>query len=134
MFRIWVEESYFQPVGQRTLSNQALYQNKNVIVIYSSIRSGTIKMINYVKNRAVAVATEIKDGLNYQTDNGTHSNLEFMNKQEIQSCSSSTETYKLTDLKKPSDIKIAISEKEDFEHELLNCGFNLSGMFNVVII
>ena len=91
-------------------------------------------MINYVKNRAVAVATEIKDGLNYQTDNGTHSNLEFMNKQEIQSCSSSsssTENYKLTELKKPSDIKIAISEKEDFEHELLNCGFNLSGMFNV---
>ena len=134
MFRNWVEESYFQPVGQRTLSNQALYQNKNVIVIYSSIRSGTIKMINYVKNRAVAVATEIKDGLNYQTDNGTHSNLEFMNKQEIQSCSSSsssTENYKLTELKKPSDIKIAISEKEDFEHELLNCGFNLSGMFNV---
>lgn len=24
---------------------------------------------------------------------------------------------------------IAISEKEDFEHELLNCGFKVSGMF-----
>ena len=67
MFRIWVEESYFQPVGQRTLSNQALYQDKNVIVIYTSIRSGTIKMINYVKNRALAIATEILVGLNIKT-------------------------------------------------------------------
>ena len=90
-------------------------------------------MINYVKNRAVAVATEMVDGLNYKTDSETHSNLEFMNKQVIQSCSSSSSSTE-NELKKPSDIKIAISEKEDFEHELLSCGFNLSGMFNVVNI
>lgn len=106
-------------------------------------------MINYVKNRAVAAATEIVDGLNYTTDNETHSNVELMNKQVIllnftlisvmstkfQSCSSSsssTENYKLTELKKSLDIKIAISEKEDFEHELLNCGYNVSGMSSVV--
>ena len=83
LFRIWVEESYFQPVGQRTISNQALYQNKDLIVIYSSFRSGTIKMINYVKNRAVAVATEILDGLHYKTDIKTHSNIEYLNKQVI---------------------------------------------------
>ena len=76
MFRIWVEESYFQPVGQRTLSNQALYQDKNVIVIYTSIRSGTIKMINYVKNRALAVATEILVGLNINT-------YDYMKKQVV---------------------------------------------------
>ena len=80
MFRIWVEESYFQPVGQRTLSNQALYQDKNVIVIYTSIRSGTIKMINYVKNRALAVATEILVGLNIKTDINTH---DYMKKQVV---------------------------------------------------
>ena len=40
-------------------------------------------MINYVKNRAVAAATEIVDGLNYTTDNETHSNVELMNKQVI---------------------------------------------------
>ena len=83
MFRIWVEESYFRPVGQRTQSNQALYQDKNVIVIYSSIRSATIKMINYVKNRAVAVATEIFEGLNNSTDTETYSNEECKNRKVV---------------------------------------------------
>ena len=77
MYRIWVEESYFQPVGQRTPSNQALYQDKNLIVIYSSIRSATIKMINYVKNRAVAVA------FNNSTDIKTYFNEECKNKQVV---------------------------------------------------
>ena len=81
VFRNWVEESYFQPVGRRTLSNQALYLDKNVIVIYTSIRSGTIKMINYVKNRAVAVATEVLKARNNSTDIETHANVGCMKKQ-----------------------------------------------------
>ena len=31
-------------------------------------------------------------------------------------------------------MKIAISEKEDFEKELLNCGYKVSGISSVIII
>ena len=54
---MWLRESYFQPVGQRTLSNQALYHGCDpLFVIYTDMRSGTRSMINYVRNRAEMIA------------------------------------------------------------------------------
>merc|ERR1711902_348544 len=48
--RSWVEDSYFRPFGQRTLSNQALYSASGVVVIYTRLAAANI--MKYVSNRA----------------------------------------------------------------------------------
>ena len=46
-YRSWLEESYFRPFGQRTISNQALYGGDGVVVLYTTLSSAN--MIKYVR-------------------------------------------------------------------------------------
>jgi len=60
-FRTWIEEKYFNIISQRTISNQFLFKNTPVIVVYLDINSGMTRTINYVKKRITAAVTETGD-------------------------------------------------------------------------
>ena len=59
--RTWIEEKYFNIISQRTISNQFLFKNTPVIVVYLDINSGMTRIINYVKKRITAAVTETGD-------------------------------------------------------------------------
>ena len=122
-----MEDSYFRPFGQRTLSNQALYSASGVVVIYTKL--GAANIMKYVSNRAAWLG---RQDLMIPPSSSTLSDDEpiiqrFSNAQ----CSSGEPEMGTCQTPepegKPRAAKVAIADMEHFKSELTNCGFSPEG-------
>ena len=122
-----MEDSYFRPFGQRTLSNQALYSASGVVVIYTKL--GAANIMKYVSNRAAWLG---RQDLMIPPSSSTLSDDEpiiqrFSNAQ----CSSGEPEMGTCQTPKPEGkpraAKVAIADMEHFKSELANCGFSSEG-------
>ena len=122
-----MEDSYFRPFGQRTLSNQALYSASGVVVIYTKL--GAANIMKYVSNRAAWLG---RQDLMIPPSSSTLSDDEpiiqrFSNAQ----CSSGEPEMRTCQTPepegKPRAAKVAIADMEHFKSELANCGFSSEG-------
>ena len=134
-----MEDSYFRPFGQRTMSNQALYSADGVVVIYT--RLGSPNIMKYVSNRAAwlgrqdlmitprpsSSALSDDDLPIIERREGSSNSSPQCTSEEPHMRSCQTTEQEDPGYPRPRAAKVAIADKEHFKSELTNCGFSLEG-------